>query len=160
MKTCLSLLLFCLAAVGVQAQVRCALAAGPVGADGKLSAKLTVEIDPGWHISSLTQPDGGPTRTEIGLAKDQPFKLAGPITGPKPHVEPSAAFGVDVETHEGLVEFVLPLVATQAVPAGTKLTVEITYQACTDENCMLPETRQATATLGTKPPGAPPADSR
>lgn len=91
MKLILSVLLLGLTTLGLQAQVRCSLAAEAVGADGKVSARLTVAIEPGWHIASLTQPDGGPVRTEIALADQQPFKLAGPIQGPKPHVEPSAA---------------------------------------------------------------------
>jgi len=149
MKTCLSLVMFCLATLGLQAQVRCTLVAGPVGADGKLSAKLTVAIEPGWHIASLTQADGGPVRTEIGLAEGQPFKLAGPIQGPKPRVEPSEAFGIDVETYEGTVVFTLPLLATEEVSEdiakARPLTVEITYQACTDETCLLPKTERIAA---------------
>lgn len=106
----------------------------------KLVAQLELQIDPGWHIASLTQPDGGPLRTEITLPAGQPFKLAGPITGPKPHVERSAAFGVNVETHEGAVTFTLPLEVTAAISAATKLTVEIAYQACNAETCNLPQT--------------------
>jgi len=141
--------LFCLATLGLQAQVRCTLAAGPAGADGKLSAKLTVAIEPGWHIASLTQPDGGPVRTEIALAEGQSFKLAGPIQGPKPRVEHSEAFGIDVETYEGTVVFTLPLAVTEAGKRedakARRLTVEITYQACTDETCLLPKTERIAA---------------
>jgi suppressor for copper-sensitivity B len=149
MKYSLSMFLFCLASLGLQAQVRCTLVAGPVGADWKLSAKLTVAIEPGWHIASLTQPDGGPVRTEIALAEGQPFKLAGPIQGPKPRVEPSEAFGIDVETYEGTLVFTLPLVVTEEVSEdktrARPLTVEITYQACTDETCLLPKTERIPA---------------
>ena len=72
MKPFFSLALFCLVAVGLPAQVRSTLAAdavaGPVKAGEKLSARLTVAIEPGWHIASITQADGGPVRTEIALA--------------------------------------------------------------------------------------------
>ncbi len=152
MKICLSLFLFCLATLGLQAQVRCTLVAGPVAADGKLSARLTVAIEPGWHIASLTQPDGGPVRTEIALADQQPFKLADPIKGPKPRVEHSEAFGIEVETYEGTVVFTLPLLATEEVSEdiakARPLTVEITYQACTDETCLLPKTERISCDIG------------
>ena len=113
----------------------------------KVTARLTMEIAPGWHIASLTQPDGGPVRTELALAEKQPFKLAGPVTGPKPHVEHSETFGINVETYEGTVVFSIPLEATASIPPGTKLTVDFSYQACSEENCMMPTTDRATAAI-------------
>lgn len=95
-------------------------------------------MDPGWHISSVAQPKGGPVPTAIGIPKRQPFRLAGPIKAPEPHKEQSAAFGIEVQSHEGKVEFLLPFEATAAIPAESRLAVEITYQACTDETCLLP----------------------
>lgn len=139
------------------AQVQATLATEPtqtpLSAGAKFAAQLTVAIDPGWHIASLTQPDGGPMRSEISLAPKQFFKLAGPITGPKPRFEHSDAFGINVETHEGTVVFTLPLEATNDVPPGTILAVDFTYQACSDENCALPATDRLTAVIGspTKP---------
>lgn len=112
-----------------------------------LIARLTVSIAPDWHIASLTQPDGGPARTEIALSKGQFFKLSCPITGPKPHIEHSDAFGIDVETYEGTVVFGIPLEATAPIPPGTKLTVDFTYQACSEENCMMPTTDRVTAVI-------------
>ena len=158
MKPFFSLALFCLVAVGLPAQVRSTLAAdavaGPVKAGEKLSARLTVAIEPGWHIASITQADGGPVRTEIALADKQPFKLAGPIQGPKPRVEHSEAFGSDVETHEGTVVFTLPLVATEDlspdVLKARPLAVEITYQACTEETCLLTKTERISCEIETR----------
>lgn len=104
-------------------------------------------MEPGWHISSLTQPEGGPVPTAIGIPPQQPFRLAGPIKAPEPHKEQSAAFGLEVQLHEGKVEFLLPLEATAAIPPESKLAVEVTYQACTDETCLLTRTDTVTAVM-------------
>jgi thiol:disulfide interchange protein DsbD len=135
-----------------QAQVESSLElAPPVGvlkAGDKFAAKLTVRIDPGWHIYSITQPDGGPVRSEIVVPKDQAFKLAGKIDAPEPDRRHSAAFDIEVQTYIGEVVFTIPLVATAAAPAGTKVRVEFTYQACTEENCDLPKTAKIEAAVG------------
>lgn len=145
-------LLFAALALSCSAQVECSLAvdqpAHPLKAGDKVTAKLTVEIDPSWHIYSLTQPDGGPVRSELVLSKGQPFKLAGKIDAPDPDVQHSDAFGINVESYQGEVVFTLPLQATDAVPPGTKVLVEFTYQACTDENCNLPKTVKVEAVVG------------
>jgi thiol:disulfide interchange protein DsbD len=136
------------------AQVTCSLtsaAALPLKSGDKFAAKFTAAISPGWHISSLTQPDGGPVRTEITLAEKQPFKFAGPIIGPKPHVEHSDAFDSNVETYTGTVVFTIPLVATEDVPfdklRARPLVVEITYQACNEETCLLPRTEKVSCII-------------
>ena len=113
----------------------------------KLTAELTVRIEPGWHISSLTTPDGGPVKTKINLGKGQPFKMTGKIDAPEPMRHHSDAFGVDVETYEGEVVFTLPLEATGPVAADQALAVEITYQVCSDEKCQLPHTEKLTAPI-------------
>jgi thiol:disulfide interchange protein DsbD len=148
------LLLAGILSVRVLAQAEAALAAqadAPVLSAGtKVTAKLRVRMDPGWHISSLTTPDGGPVRTVIALTSGTPFKLAGKIQAPEPIKRHSEAFGVDVETYEGEVEFTLPLEATAAVKPDTPAAVEITYQVCSEENCLLPRTDKLKATVSVK----------
>lgn len=156
MNFTVSFALFSLLVLGLHAQVRCSLATEaalslPLKSGDKLMGKFMVGIDPGWHISSLTQPDGGPVRTEITLAEKQPFKFAGPIIGPKPHVEHSDAFDSNVETYTGTVVFTIPLVATEDVPfdklRARPLVVEITYQACNEETCLLPRTEKVSCII-------------
>lgn len=126
------------------AQVRTALSFDPGSAAKPPSARLTVVIDPDWHISSLTQPEGGPLRTTIAIPPNQPYRLAGKISGPPPHSEHSDVYDLEVQTYEGTVEFVLPLEKnpeSKGLPA-TEFAVEITYQACCGETCRLPETER------------------
>lgn len=147
MRTFLTLLWILGIAASAGAQVRSQLFFEPGTGAKEPTARLVVVIEPGWHISSLTQPDGGPVRTTIEIPADQPYRLAGPIKAPEPHKEHSAAFDLEVQSHEGTVEFLLPLKKNPAAKnAGpTKLTVELTYQACTDETCLLPKTDKVTA---------------
>jgi thiol:disulfide interchange protein DsbD len=134
------------------AQVMCSMAlaapANALKAGDRFTAKLTAEIDPGWHIYSLTTPDGGPFRTVIEVPEGQSFKIAGKIAAPSPDVEHSAAFGVDVESYGGSVVFTVPLEAVKPIARGTKVALAITYQACTEENCMLPKTSRVEAVVG------------
>ncbi len=142
------LLVGCIAATAT-AQVSATLSLRQDKETGKPTARLTVVIEPEWHIPSLTQPDGGPARTKIELPQGQAYRLAGAIVGPAPHTEYSAAFDLNVETHEGRVEFVLPLERRPAARAADlgQLTVELTYQACSGDHCRLPATQRLTARL-------------
>lgn len=141
-------------ALATQAQVNCLLDLNsvtlPADADVKVHAKLIVEIAPSWHIASITQQLGGPFPTEIVIPSGQPFRLAGKIIGPKAYKKNNPAFGMDVEMHTGTVIFTLPLVATTDIQPGTKLTVEITYQACNGETCLQQKTEKVTASIKPK----------
>ncbi|MBX3748744.1 MAG: hypothetical protein KF897_01495 [Opitutaceae bacterium] len=56
-----------------------------------------------------------------------------------------------METYEGTVIFTLPLLATEEASEdkarARPLTVEITYQACTDETCLLPKTERVSTEM-------------
>ncbi len=67
---------------------------------------------------SLKQPGVGLVRTEIMIADKQSRNLAGLITGPMLRVKCSDAFGINAETHEGIVVLVIPLeVAGEVAPS-------------------------------------------
>lgn len=131
------------------AQVRTSLSLDPGQGNRPASARLTVVIDPDWHIASLTQPDGGPLRTTIKVPDGQPFRLAGKISAPPPHTEHSDVFDLEVQTYEGTVEFLLPLEKNPESRGRPVLdfTVEISYQACRGETCRLPQTERTTVRL-------------
>src|SRR5262245_45126978 len=86
-----------------------ALFGGALGGEGNhmsLSGSFTVEkgtrngvltlaaqIDPGWHIYSLTQKSGGPQKSEIKVDKSPSFELAGLFTPDRPpHIKPPDVF--------------------------------------------------------------------
>lgn len=143
MKMLLLTTVLLLGALTSPAQVRWSLTTNlPAGAPSgtKGTAVLTAEIEEDWHISSLSQPEGGPLRTEISLPDKQPVKLADKIVAPPPHKKRNAAFDMIVETYAGVVVFTLPLAVVEPIKPGTRLKVEVTYQACTEETCLLPRT--------------------
>src|SRR5687768_14130457 len=60
-----------------------------------LNAQLKAEIDPGWHLYALEQPEGGPIATTIKVTEGKPFEIAGKIDSPKPAVKSDPNFLVD-----------------------------------------------------------------
>lgn len=134
----------------VEAKMELFPASDAVSRGTRLKAHLVLEIAPGWHIASITQADGGPMRTEVNLSEKQPFILADRIISPVPHIEHSQVLGMDIETYSGVAVFTLPLIAAENCKVGTKITAEVTYQACSEKNCLLPQTQKVTAVVGTK----------
>jgi len=107
----------------------------------KFTAQVTAQIQGGWHLYSLTQGAGGPIPTRITVPDGQPFKLAGTVSGPRPHLAMDPNFEINTETHEGSATFSVPIVVTAEVPSGTQsLNISVRYQACNDKNCLPPRT--------------------
>ncbi|MBI1903888.1 MAG: hypothetical protein HYS13_22530 [Planctomycetia bacterium] len=128
-------------------------------AQGDQAAHLVIEVEvaEGWHIYSLTQPKGGPSRTKIrlkgeSLAKEPAFKAA-----PKAATAFNEVFQLDVEEHEGKVLFFAPVELAAGVDV-TKLKLEgsVNAQACNAKTCLIPKNYAFTATLDAskKPPKA------
>ena len=114
-----------------------AVPAKPVKAGARLTAKLTVEIQEGWHLYSMKEVPDGPIATRIWIPQGQPLQLAGPIKAAPPQVIHDDSFNMEVEQYEGEAEFTLPLRATAA---ADKLTVNVSYQSCNNRICLPPKT--------------------
>src|SRR5688572_10210499 len=110
-----------------------------------LSANLAAEIEAGWHLYALEQPEGGPIATTIKVTEGQPFELAGKITSPKPTVKIDELFvgmdGKPLETKFFVngVTFGVPLRATGAAGVDT-LSLDVRFQLCNDTLCLPPKT--------------------
>lgn len=114
-------------------------------AGDKLSARVQAAIGGGWHIYSLTQPDGGPVPTSITIG-DGAFKAAGSARSETaPHREMDENFGVATETYTGGAVFTLPVITGAAQTGAETLTVSIRYQACNDSICLPPKTVKVSA---------------
>jgi DsbC/DsbD-like thiol-disulfide interchange protein len=110
---------------------------------GKLRVEVVAQIYEGWHIYSLTQPEGRPFPTQITVPAGQPFKLAGSIQGPHPKTKFEEVFGINVEWYEDKVVFMLPVQVAAGAPAGKhKLLVDVRFQACSDRICLQPKTEK------------------
>ncbi len=97
---------------------------------------ITAKTDPEWHIYSLTQPAGGPMRSELKVTKSPEFSLAGIFqTDRAPHIKPpsSPGFPVNAEEHEGAVNWSVPIEIFENVNPES-LAIEINYsgQVCNE----------------------------
>lgn len=105
------------------------------------TVRIAVEIPQGWHVYSITQPEGGPIATRISVPAGQPFELTGAVEGPTPKVMRDESFGMDVETYDGPeAVFTLPLKAGAAASGKSKLLINAFFQACDDKMCLPPKT--------------------
>jgi thiol:disulfide interchange protein len=112
-----------------------------------VTAKLRAEIDPEWHMYSLSTPPG-PIPTTIKII-NSPAVAAFTIFQPAPTRKFDPNFKVDTETYEGGQTFLARIELKKDLPAGTPVTItfEPRYQTCSGNSCIPPRTRQLTATL-------------
>jgi thiol:disulfide interchange protein len=119
---------------------------------------LTIAADEGWHFYSLTQKPGGPEKTTITLADNAVVDKAGEFTSPPPKRVHDAAFDLDVEQHEGRVEFVAPLTLKAGAAAGAqKIEGRMRFMMCNAQTCLPPMNVPFAAEFNLEP-GAPRAE--
>jgi thiol:disulfide interchange protein DsbD len=120
----------------------------PVKRGDSFTLQMTATIEPGWHLYSTDQEEGGPTPTRIVLASDQPFEQAGGIasTEPKNIMDPN--FNLMTQYYEGEATFTMTLKAKAAAPPGkADVKVNVTFQTCSDQLCLPPKTVKLTAAV-------------
>lgn len=113
---------------------------------------ITAQIANGYHISSITQPPGGPVRTTIKLDPSEQYKLATEFKStPEPEKHPEPLFdNIIVETHEGSVTWDVPLELAAGVDEkAVYVKGKVKFQACSDKNCLPP--KDLSFEVGTKP---------
>ena len=99
--------------------------------------RLQARIEPGWHIYSLTNPEGGPTPTTVRITPENAAVTNLKLYSQKPHVKYDANFQMNVEALEGEVTLLGVLeFASDASPGETEVPLLIRYQACTDRECL------------------------
>ena len=113
---------------------------------GKVLARLTATVEPGWHLYSATTPPG-PIPTRIGLTPND--RVAGSkVYQPKPIVKFDPNFNANSEFYEGSAVFLIPVeIAAAAAPGTMTLEGQARYQVCSDRLCLRPVTKKAPATL-------------
>jgi thiol:disulfide interchange protein len=113
-----------------------------------LKARLTAEIDDGWHLYALDQPAGGPIPTTIKVSENSPFMIEGDISAPQPTVRADQNFIVNdrpLETKffEKNVAFEISARALSDTPADL-FAVNVRFQLCNDKFCLPPKTLKVT----------------
>ncbi|MGI8494292.1 MAG: protein-disulfide reductase DsbD domain-containing protein, partial [Pyrinomonadaceae bacterium] len=106
-------------------------------------AKLSAELEEGWHLYAPEQVDGGPIATKITLPENSDFKLNGKIISPSPKTALDPNFQIETKFFEKQVSFELPLTSGDNVKGGD-LAVNVFFQACNDSICLPPKTVKVT----------------
>ncbi len=91
-----------------------------------------------WHLYSITQPPGGPIRTQIKVLPESLFRIAGPITGTPPEIADDPNFGIMTETYRDSAIFAIPIVSSPAASGSSRLIMSLYYQTCNDKYCLPP----------------------
>jgi thiol:disulfide interchange protein len=97
--------------------------------------EVAAEIGDGWHIYSITQPEGGPLRTEIEVDDAKGFKVEGDFEADAdPHVVKEEGFDIESEFNEGNIKWTAPVTFEKGVDLKS-LSANITVrgQRCSDE---------------------------
>jgi thiol:disulfide interchange protein DsbD len=106
----------------------------------KFRAKLSANIEEGWVVYAMNQPEGGPVALKISVAEASPFQIEGEITPSKdPLSKYDKNFDLETKYFVKQVEFILPLKALKNVKSDN-LSVAVRYQACNDTFCLPPKT--------------------
>ncbi len=114
---------------------------------------LSVEVEPGWHLYALDQPDGGPIKTTIKIAPESPFELDKEIEAGEPQVKPDPNFIVNekpLETkfYTDKADFQFSAKAKKAA-TFEQLALDVRFQLCNDTFCLPPKTVRV-STKGTE----------
>lgn len=112
---------------------------------GRIKLSLKVEIDKGWHLYALEQPEGGPIATTIKVTEGKPFKIDGKIESPRSTVKQDPLFtGTDgkalvTKFFTDRAVFTVPVKAT-ANASEEDLSLDVRFQLCNDTFCLPPKT--------------------
>ncbi len=115
--------------------------------------KLTVvaEMQPDWHIYSLTQPAGGPTPTKIELVAQPGIKLASALEPDKqPHITSNEAWpGLPIEQYDDSVSWTGDVELTPEFAGPVQLKVRALV--CQDDGSCQPLNKTLTVKLTSAP---------
>jgi thiol:disulfide interchange protein DsbD len=107
--------------------------------DETFKAKLKAEIEEGWHLYAVEQPEGGPFPTKITVADEAAFKIDGNIESPKQITKFDPNFQIETKFFDEQAEFNLPIKAITETN-GDALAINVRFQVCNDTLCLPPKT--------------------
>lgn len=126
--------------------------AAPPG--GRIWAKLTARMEPGWHLYSLTTPRP-PIATTIALAP-HPAIASVQTYQPQPARKLDPNFNTETESFGGEVSFLLEIrLAPDASPGAVELIARPRFQACDDRQCLPPRRATVSASFLVDPEARP-----
>ena len=108
--------------------------------DGTGEFQVTAELGAGWHIYSVTQQPGGPTRTEVVLQPSPDFEVVGPYEpdhAPRVRQMPDI-FDVPVEDHSRRVTWKAPIRVTTGRAGPLRIAGRLAGQICHEHGTCMP----------------------
>ena len=115
---------------------------------------ITADIATDWHLYSITQPAGGPLKTEIDLEPSSSYQLLGPFVANPPYhsyIDDVAWVGLEIQEHTGIVTWYAPIKLAEGVDAKQLQIEGVLHGQVCKESC-IPIRLPFNATLG---PGVP-----
>jgi thiol:disulfide interchange protein len=100
-----------------------------------------------WHLYSITQKAGGPTRTTFSVGPAALFQLGGAIAGTQPMIASDPNFGMLTETYADSAIFSIPVIGAATAAGAQRLAVRMHYQTCNDRYCLPPTEDTLTAAV-------------
>ena len=117
----------------VEAHVRMA----PSGKLGML--EITLTMDQGWHVYSLTQPSGGPMKSSIKLDPSEQYRLLGSFSPDRPpYMHYVDVFDMDAEEFSHRVTWSVPIELTGGSSSNLKIEGFVEGQVCADGGACIP----------------------
>jgi suppressor for copper-sensitivity B len=125
--------------------------------EGKREGRLTVraEITEGWHVYSLSQRPGGPTKSQLTVSPAEAIELTGPFSPDKPPKvkEYDVWPGLLIEEHGGELEWTAPFRLGPGVGADAELkeldiSVKFSGQVCAEDGVCIPLKRELEIAFG------------
>ncbi len=121
-----------------------------IKAGEEFEVKVKAEVEPGWYLYGLDQPEGGPIATRVTLPEAIPFELVGQVGFPPPKTKEDQNFIVDgkplqTKYYEQAVEFTVRLKAKQDTTADS-IAIDVRFQLCDDRVCLPPRTKRVSFT--------------
>lgn len=118
---------------------------------GKVYVEATIER--GWHLYSMTQPKGGPMKSELMVDSADDFEMIGPWKpDSEPHVEFSDVFEVNVESYSRQVVWSAPVEFSDGVDASqVEISMRYKGQTCVDDGTCIPLSETLTASYDSDP---------
>ena len=112
----------------------------------QVKVTLTATVEPGWHLYSVDQPEGGPIPTTIKVSDAGKFEITGKIGTLAPKITPDKNFIIDGKPLETKyftdnAEFRIDLKAVADTSADA-IALDVRFQLCNDTYCLPPRTKR------------------
>ncbi|MEO7539241.1 MAG: protein-disulfide reductase DsbD domain-containing protein, partial [Pyrinomonadaceae bacterium] len=118
---------------------------GTIKAGETVKVILKADVDAGWHLYALEQPEGGPVATSIVVTQGSSVTISDTIASPKPIQKNDPLFtGLDgkplvTKYYANGASFTVPLKASADI-AIADVSLDVRFQLCNDTVCLPPKT--------------------